>query len=108
MGDDNSEPNVWFMRYILDFWSGNCTLYRINDELIPEYLISLGDILTKSEDKIVPGTRLDVVYKNYQAGNGPLFDNIYLVGFFTNDTGFDAVITIFPLFYDPRIAYPRI
>jgi len=88
-----TEFAIW-KNAMLQFWYGTKGLYQINKELTPEYLHTTGTQISNSKTRTVPGSNLESLYKLYAAGKCPTFDSTYLVGYFTNNTGFDAAITI--------------
>ena len=79
---------------MLQFWYVNKGVYSLNKEIPPEYLESVGYMVNGLGATVVPGTNLTRLYDLYKAGKCPGFDSTYLVGYFTNDNGFDAAITI--------------
>ena len=68
-------------------------MYAIQKEIPPNYQVSLGEMIHGSGGG-GNGKHLNTVYRLYSAGKCPAFDSTYFVGYFTNDNGFDAGITI--------------
>ena len=93
MSDKTTDFAIW-KNSMLQFWYGNKGLYAINKEITPEYMNPIGSTLTNSKTQIVPGSDLESLYELYVAGKCPTFDSTYLVGYFTNNSGFDAAITV--------------